>query len=61
MAEECLKHVMDLSGLLLLYSSLGDAEGITQLASLAKDPDYKFELAIQLGRLKVAKVSPMQD
>ena len=61
MAEECLKHVMDLSGLLLLYSSLGDAEGITQLASLAKDLDYKFELAIQLGRLEVAKVSPMQD
>ena len=61
MAEECLKRVMDLSGLLLLYSSLGNAEGITQLASLAKDPDYKFELAIQLGRLKVAKVSPIQD
>ncbi|KAK4600709.1 hypothetical protein RGQ29_010375 [Quercus rubra] len=58
MAEECLKHVRDLSGLLLLYSSLGDAEGITQLASLAKDLDYKFELAIQLGRLEVAKISP---
>lgn len=36
MAEECLKHANDLSGLLLLYSSLGDAEGITVLASFAK-------------------------
>ena len=59
MAEECLKRAMDLSGLLLLYSSLGDAKGITQLASLAKDPNYKFELAIQLGRLEIAKVSPI--
>ncbi|KAK4359467.1 hypothetical protein RND71_021696 [Anisodus tanguticus] len=37
MAEECLKHANDLSGLLLLYSSLGDAEGITVLASFAKE------------------------
>ncbi|PHT32187.1 Coatomer subunit beta'-1, partial [Capsicum baccatum] len=37
MAEECLKHANDLSGLLLLYSSLGDAEGITGLASFAKE------------------------
>lgn len=37
MAEDCLKHASDLSGLLLLYSFLGDAEGITKLASLAKD------------------------
>ncbi|OIT02744.1 coatomer subunit beta'-2 [Nicotiana attenuata] len=37
MAEECLKHANDLSGLLLLYSSLGDAEGITKLASFAKE------------------------
>ncbi|XP_009786504.1 coatomer subunit beta'-2-like [Nicotiana sylvestris] len=36
-AEECLKHANDLSGLLLLYSSLGDAEGITELASFAKE------------------------
>lgn len=26
---------------------------------VATDPDYKFELAIQLGRLEVAKVSPV--
>uniref|UniRef100_A0A3Q7FWP9 Coatomer subunit beta' n=1 Tax=Solanum lycopersicum TaxID=4081 RepID=A0A3Q7FWP9_SOLLC len=37
MAEECLKYANDLSGLLLLYSSLGDAEGITELATLAKE------------------------
>ncbi|KAJ1429085.1 WD40/YVTN repeat-like-containing domain superfamily [Sesbania bispinosa] len=37
MAEECLKYAMDLSGLLLLYSSLGDAEGISKLATLAKE------------------------
>ncbi|GFZ11808.1 coatomer, beta' subunit [Actinidia rufa] len=37
MAEDCLKNAMDLSGLLLLYSSLGDAEGISKLASLAKE------------------------
>ncbi|RAL41296.1 hypothetical protein DM860_010090 [Cuscuta australis] len=35
--EDCLKHANDLSGLLLLYSSLGDADGITELASLAKE------------------------
>jgi coatomer subunit beta' len=37
MAEECMKNAMDLSGLLLLYSSLGDAEGISKLAPLAKE------------------------
>ncbi|PWZ15609.1 Coatomer subunit beta'-1, partial [Zea mays] len=37
MAEECLLQAKDLSGLLLLYSSLGDAEGIEKLASLAKE------------------------
>lgn len=37
MAEDCLKHANDLSGLLLLYSSLGDAEGIAELSSIAKE------------------------
>ncbi|KAI3957373.1 hypothetical protein MKW98_003094 [Papaver atlanticum] len=37
MAEECLQYAMDLSGLLLLYSSLGNSKGITELASLAKE------------------------
>ena len=35
--EECLLQPKDLSGLLLLYSSLGDAEGIEKLASLATE------------------------
>ncbi|KAG6516449.1 hypothetical protein ZIOFF_026914 [Zingiber officinale] len=37
MDEECLSQDMDLSGLLLLYLSPGDAEGIIKLASLAKE------------------------
>ncbi|KAG6524274.1 hypothetical protein ZIOFF_014180 [Zingiber officinale] len=37
MAEECLSQDMDLSGLLLLYSSPGDAEGIIKLVPLAKE------------------------
>jgi len=44
MAEECMKHATDLSGLLLLYSSLGDAEGISKLGSLA----------IEQGKINVA-------
>ncbi|CAH1446612.1 unnamed protein product [Lactuca virosa] len=39
MAEDCLKRANYLSGLLLLYSSLGDAEEIEKLALVAKDPD----------------------
>ncbi|XP_059457505.1 coatomer subunit beta'-2 isoform X2 [Corylus avellana] len=55
MAEECLKHAMDLSGLLLLYSSLGDAEGISQLASLAKEQgknNVAFLCLFMLGKLE---------
>ncbi|KAL6519562.1 Cullin-associated NEDD8-dissociated protein 1 [Orobanche hederae] len=37
MAEEFLKQANDLSGLLLLCSSLGDVEGIAELALLAKE------------------------
>ncbi|MED6185582.1 hypothetical protein PIB30_058513 [Stylosanthes scabra] len=37
MAEDCLNHAMDLSELVLLYSSLGDADGISKLATLAKE------------------------
>ncbi|KAJ6415917.1 hypothetical protein OIU84_004663 [Salix udensis] len=44
MAEECMMHATDLSGLLLLYSSLGDAEGISKLGSLA----------IEQGKINVA-------
>ncbi|CAB4303182.1 unnamed protein product [Prunus armeniaca] len=55
MAEECLKHAMDLSGLLLLYSSLGDAEGIAKLATLAKEQgknNVAFLCLFMLGRLE---------
>ena len=32
---------------------------IEDALEVATDPDYRFELAIQLGRLEVAKVSPI--
>ncbi|MFS7974230.1 putative transcription factor WD40-like family [Helianthus anomalus] len=55
MAEDCLKHANDLSGLLLLYSSLGDAEGISTLASLAKENgknNVAFACLFMLGKLE---------
>ncbi|KAG2656961.1 hypothetical protein PVAP13_1KG120700 [Panicum virgatum] len=55
MAEECLLHAMDLSGLLLLYSSLGDADGITKLASVAKEQgknNVSFLCFFMLGKLE---------
>ncbi|KAH1219445.1 Coatomer subunit beta'-2 [Glycine max] len=55
MAEECLKYAMDLSGLLLLYSSLGDAEGISKLAILAKEQgknNVAFLCLFMLGKLE---------
>ena len=55
MAEECLLHAMDLSGLLLLYSSIGDAEGITKLASMAKEQgknNVAFLCLFMLGKLE---------
>lgn len=55
MAEECLLHAVDLSGLLLLYSSLGDAEGITKLASMAKElgkNNVAFLCFFMLGKLE---------
>ncbi|CAI8601205.1 unnamed protein product [Vicia faba] len=55
MAEECLEHAMDLSGLLLLYSSLGDAEGISKLAILAKEQgknNVAFLCLFMLGKLE---------
>lgn len=55
MAEKCLLHGMDLSGLLLLYTSLGDAEGISKLASLAKDQgkqNVAFMCLFLLGKLE---------
>ncbi|XP_027122661.1 coatomer subunit beta'-1-like [Coffea arabica] len=55
MAEECLKQANDLSGLLLLYSSLGDAEGISKLASSAKEHgknNVAFLCLFMLGKLE---------
>jgi len=55
MAEECLKYANDLSGLLLLYSSLGDAEGITELATLAKEQgknNVTFLCMFLLGKME---------
>ncbi|XP_076911658.1 coatomer subunit beta'-2-like [Bidens hawaiensis] len=55
MAEECLKHANDLSGLLLLYSSLGDAEELSKLASLAKENgknNVAFACLFMLGKLE---------
>lgn len=55
MAEDCLKQANDLSGLLLLYSSLGDAEGITELAALAKEHgknNVAFLCLFMLGKLE---------
>ena len=55
MAEECLHQAKDLSGLLLLYSSLGDAEGIEKLASLSKGHgknNVAFLCLFMLGKLE---------
>ncbi|CAI0422636.1 unnamed protein product [Linum tenue] len=55
MAEECMRRAMDLSGLLLLYSSLGDADGISKLAALAKEQGKKnvaFLCLFMLGKLE---------
>ena len=50
-----MKLVMDLSGLLLLYSSLRDAEGISRLASLSKEQgknNVSFLCLFMLGKLE---------
>lgn len=55
MAEDCLSNALDFSGLLLLYSSLGDADGITKLASLAKGHgknNVAFICLFMLGKLE---------
>ncbi|KAH7865409.1 hypothetical protein Vadar_006288 [Vaccinium darrowii] len=55
MAEDYLKNAMDLSGLLLLYSSLGDAKGISKLASLAIEHgknNVAFLCLFMLGKLE---------
>ncbi|KAJ6715238.1 COATOMER SUBUNIT BETA'-1 [Salix viminalis] len=55
MAEECMGHATDLSGLLLLYSSLGDSEGISKLGSLAKEQgkiNVAFLCLFMLGKVE---------
>ncbi|XP_010487442.1 PREDICTED: coatomer subunit beta'-3-like isoform X2 [Camelina sativa] len=55
LTEDCMKYAMDLSGLLLLYSSLGDAEGVSKLACLAKEQgknNVAFLCLFTLGRLE---------
>ncbi|CAL8172251.1 unnamed protein product [Prunus armeniaca] len=55
MAEDCLSHGKDFSGLLLLYSSLGDAQGILKLASLAKEQgknNVAFLCLFMLGKVE---------
>jgi coatomer subunit beta' len=55
MAEDCLLQATDFSGLLFLYSSLGDAEGVTKLASMAKEQgknNVAFLCLFMLGKLE---------
>ncbi|KAM6598524.1 hypothetical protein CsatA_018133 [Cannabis sativa] len=55
LAETCLLHGMDLSGLLLFYSSIGDAQGILKLVSLAKEQgknNVAFLCLFMLGKLE---------
>lgn len=50
-----MRHAVDLSGLLLLYSSLGDAEGLTKLAALSKEQgknNVAFVCLFMLGKVE---------
>lgn len=50
-----MRHAVDMSGLLLLYSSLGDAEGLTKLAALAKEQgknNVAFVCLFMLGQVE---------
>lgn len=54
-AEECLTRAADLSGLLLLYSSLGNSVGMKKLACLAKENgknNVAFVCLFMLGQLE---------
>lgn len=55
MAEDCLHRGKDFSGLLLIYSSIGDAQGMEKLASLAKEQgknNIAFLCLFMLGKLE---------
>lgn len=54
-ADECLSHAKDLSGLLLLYSALGDAEGLEKLSTSARENgknNVAFLSLFLLGKLE---------
>ncbi|KAF9584955.1 hypothetical protein BGW38_004501 [Lunasporangiospora selenospora] len=55
LAEECFVHAKDLSGLLLIYSSSGNAEGARQLAVMAKEAgksNIAFACLLMLGEVE---------
>ncbi|KAF9117060.1 hypothetical protein BGX27_005610 [Mortierella sp. AM989] len=55
LAEECFIHAKDLSGLLLIYTSSGNAEGMKRLAAMAKDAgksNIAFACYISLGQVE---------
>ncbi|KAG0292908.1 hypothetical protein BGZ98_002422 [Dissophora globulifera] len=55
LAEECFVHAQDFSGLLLIYSSSGDAQGMARLATMAKEAgksNIAFACYLSLGQIE---------
>ncbi|KAG0345867.1 Coatomer subunit beta' [Podila humilis] len=55
LAEECFIHAKDLSGLLLIYTSNGNAEGMRRLAHMAKEAgksNITFACLLSLGEVE---------
>ncbi|KAF9962993.1 hypothetical protein BGZ65_006766 [Modicella reniformis] len=55
LAEECFVNAKDLSGLLLIYSSSGNAQGMKRLAAMAKESgksNIAFACYISLGQVE---------
>ncbi|KAF8940248.1 hypothetical protein BGZ58_007259 [Dissophora ornata] len=55
LAEECFIHAKDLSGLLLIYTSSGDAQGMAKLADMAKaagKSNIAFACYLNLGQVE---------
>ncbi|KAF9128507.1 Coatomer subunit beta' [Mortierella sp. 14UC] len=55
LAEECFIHAKDLSGLLLIYTSSGNAAGLQRLAQMAKDAgksNIAFACHLSLGQVE---------
>ncbi|KAF9910337.1 Coatomer subunit beta' [Linnemannia zychae] len=55
LAEECFIHAKDLSGLLLIYTSSGNAAGLQRLAQMAKDAgksNIAFACYLSLGQVE---------